>query len=90
MVVPEALAASTPVISTFENGGSVELLRKKGFECGFVYSAKNKNQLLETLIKSSNISEKYYTEMAKNCKIIDEEYSLDCVIKNFKEICKDY
>tara|TARA_B100000886_G_scaffold335556_1_gene292810 strand:+ start:206 stop:1315 length:1110 start_codon:yes stop_codon:yes gene_type:complete len=87
MVVPESLSASTPVISTFENGNSVELLQRKGMECGFVYNATNTDELLDTLIKSSKINKTEYSKMTNNCKKIDNEYNVDRVIKNFKQIC---
>lgn len=86
MVVPESLSASTPVISTFENGNSIEMLQKKGKECGFVYNANNKVELLATLIESTKVSEKDYMIMANNCKIIDNDYSVNRVIENFKQI----
>ena len=89
MVVPESLSASTPVISTFENGNSIEMLQKKGMECGFVYNSNNKDELLATLIESTKVSEQEYLNMANNCKIIDNDYSVNRVIKNFKEICGD-
>ena len=90
MVVPEALAASTPAISTYQNGGSQELLLKSGLEAGFVYESLDAEGMIDVFLEAIDLTNEDYRKMTENCKKVDSLYNLDKVVENFNKICSKY